>query len=124
MPHVGRTLFLLLFLGHFQTAAAEVQIVQGICPLGLLKDFSRQPIDNEATIAVTFHKSRRAQDSQVVRHRDNADVQLGREIADILGAISQGAHNAQPAGLAQRFETLGARLRLQWVFGCGHGEGP
>ncbi|MDB5339248.1 MAG: hypothetical protein JWN70_4867 [Planctomycetaceae bacterium] len=48
-------LFLLLFLGHLQATAPEVEIVQGIGLLGLLKDFGRQPVDDEATVTVTFH---------------------------------------------------------------------
>lgn len=107
---------LFLILGHFQPATAEIQKIKFRGLLGTLKDFGRQAIVDEAPFAVRFHQSRGTQDAQMVRDRHDADIQLGGDLADVLGTVTQATDDAQPRRIAQRLQTLGTGPWLQRIF--------
>jgi hypothetical protein len=107
----------MLRLGQLQPATAEVEVLTAFGRFGRAEDILVEPVQHKPAAPLRFHQMSVPQDLQVVRDGDHFDVEQFRELTDTFGPGAQLRHNAQPQGLAQRFQLFRAPLGLKGIFG-------
>jgi hypothetical protein len=110
------TLFVFVFR-DFQSAAAQIEILDDRRLFGWLENFGRQAVIDEPAIPVAFDQPGDSQNPQMVGNGHNGHVEFTRDFADVLGALAEAADDPQTQRISQGLQAFRTRLRLQWIVG-------
>src|SRR5262245_56799816 len=99
-------------LPQIHAAAAELDRAGLAGVVGAEDDLGMEAIIDEAALPLCGDDVRMPQDAEMMRHLDDLALQLGRDLADILLTAKEAAHDLQPIGIGDRFETLRAVLKI------------